>query len=174
MKRTVVVMLLALVAAPAITACGTSDEEKREQARQEAAEKRAAKERKERARQQAAHDACASTYSDLQDAVREMNSRISVGLTYANYSTEVADVRVAYDTTDFGDEDDIDCLSTVGLPLEQALNQYVKAGNRWDECFEDIYCENDSIEAELQAHWAKASRFLDRSTSALDRMAPTN
>lgn len=105
-------------------------------------------------------------------AVEELDSRLSVGLSYSDYATEVADVRVAYDQTDFDALEDIECMQGVGLPLERALNQFVRAANVWDECFEDIYCETDSVDPELQTHWSKASRLAGKADSGLDAMAP--
>jgi hypothetical protein len=103
-----------------------------------------------------------------------LDTRLSVGLTYADYTSEVADIRVVYDQTPFGEVDDFDCLGDVGVPLERALNQYAKAATRWDECFEDIYCENDSIQGELQEHWTKAGRLAVKADTGLAAMAPAS
>lgn len=168
------VLLGALIGAALLVACGggSSEAEKAAQAKKAKATKVRAQERKAHARQQGAYETCASTFTDFQDAVEEMNSRLSVGLSYADYSTNVADVRVAYDQADYDALDDIDCIGSVGVPLEGALNQYVKAANIWDACFEDIYCENDSIDPELQSHWEKAGRLATKASKGLAAMEP--
>lgn len=172
-RLSVAIVALIVVLSLGVVACGgISEEEKREEARQERAAKQRAKEHRERVRQQAAYDACASTFSDFQDVVEEMNSRLAVGLSYSDYSTRVADVRVAYDQTNFDDNNDVDCIGGVGVPLEGAMNQYVKAANTWDSCFEDIYCDNDSIDPKLQKHWEKASRLVDKASTNLAGMEP--
>lgn len=167
-----VVVALVVLSGAIATGCGQSDEEKREEARQEKAEKQRAKEQREQVKQQARFETCGDTFTELQDAVDELGSRLNIGLTYVNYTSEVADVRVVYDQTDFGAIDDFDCLGDVGVPLEKALNQYAKAATRWDECFEDIYCENDSIEGELQTHWDKAGQLALKADAGLAAMEP--
>jgi hypothetical protein len=172
MRGTAATLAIAMLALGAAACGGVSEEEKREEARQERAAKKRAQERRAHDRQQAAYETCTAAFSEFQDAVEEMNSRLSVGLSYSDYSTNVADVRVAYDQADYDALDDIDCIGSVGVPLEGALNQYVKAANIWDDCFEDIYCENDSIDPELQSHWEKAGRLATRASKGLAAMEP--
>lgn len=93
------------------------------------------------------------------------------GLNYTDYSEKVADVNVVYNDIDYGsDPDQLGCITDVGLPLEKAVNQYVSAYRVWNGCFEDINCDNDSIDGALQSRWAKAGKAVDRAYRALQRL----
>lgn len=102
---------------------------------------------------------CAAALAGLTDALIEIDSRLNVGLTYANYSDRVATARVAYDkikpTTL-----EADCLTGVASPEEDILNEYIDAYNVWNECIAKTGCTNDSIMTELQGHWTKATGLL--------------
>jgi hypothetical protein len=54
----------------------------------------------------------------------------------------------------------IGCLTTVGTPAEQAVNQYIDAANAWGECLADASCTTASIEPVLQRRWRIASGRL--------------
>ncbi len=101
---------------------------------------------------------CKNQLGDLLQSLASLDSRLSVGLTYADYSTRVGDVRVVYDRVPFGNIN-FSCLST-GVRAEKALNSYSDAYNTWNACFSDLYCSNDSIDSELQSDWSKAGRQL--------------
>jgi hypothetical protein len=100
------------------------------------------------------------------DALTELDSRLSVGLNYANYSDHVGDARVAYDRIDVKDLD-LDCLTDVGAPAEKALNYYIDAYKIWNDCVGDIYCSNDDIRSKLQRKWAQATAKIDKAKAAL-------
>ena len=93
----------------------------------------------------------------------ELNSRLSVGLSYDQYSTKVGDARVTYDQTDFGSVEG-ECLKRVGVMLEEAMNLYARAASRWNDCITDSYCDTDSIG--LQAKWENARVLLDQAKAA--------
>jgi hypothetical protein len=154
-------LVVAVLGTGIVVGCGASEEEKRQKARQEQAAKKRAQERRREAK-------CALTFRPLQDAIDELDSRLGVGLNYENYTTEVADVRVAYDRTDFDGLKDPVCLTTVGLPLERALNQYVKAANVWDDCFGDFDCDMDDVQPTMQKHWNRASSNASVSSAVLE------
>ncbi len=103
---------------------------------------------------------CAEDLGGLTDALFEMDSRLSVGLTYPAYGEKLADARVAYDKVKFSDLE-LDCIAGAGQPAEDAFNEYVLAHNTWKKCVDDTACANDSISTELQAHWSKATAILD-------------
>jgi hypothetical protein len=171
------IILLAAACCGLLVGCGQSAEEKRQEAARQRAALRARRERKERDHQQFVYSACSRTFSDLQDRLGELDSRLSVGMNFESYGTAVADVRVVYDKTDFRDialpaADRLACLSGVGVPLERALNEFVAAYTRWNDCISDIYCDADSIDSTLQAHWGKASRAVEKSRNRLEGMQP--
>ena len=168
-RRRLVLVLMATLAMSAVGCGGKSDEEKRaearEEARQEAAERRAEARRKARAEYQR----CDRNIGNLLSALQELDSRLDVGLSYDEYTTEVADVKVVYDRIAFDQlgGKHVDCL-TAALPAEKGLNQYTRAAGIWGDCIEDFGCDTDSIEPDLQSHWSRASRLSDRARSQLE------
>ena len=157
-------------------ACGTDEKAERAAAQERAEQQEREKKRREIEKQaQKAEDKAASCKEEmggLVDALGELDSRLNVGLNYDEYTDQVGDLRVEYDRVDFGgsDPEQLDCLTAVGLPAEQAMNEYAKAAGTWDECFDDIDCDNDSIQPELQRRWATASRKADRASRGLEKM----
>jgi hypothetical protein len=113
--------------------------------------------------------ACESEMGPLLKQLRELDSRLNVGLSYDEYTTEVGDVRVVYDRVVEDVEDPI-CLTSVGIPAETALNQYAKAASKWGDCFDDIDCDTDAIEPTLRRYWDKASSSLDVADEGLVEM----
>jgi hypothetical protein len=121
----------------------------------------------ERAQALEKHAKCKQAVGPLLAELHELDSRLDVGLNYDEYTDKVGDISVAYDgaAADIGGAE---CLAGVGVPAERALNQYVKASNVWGDCFEDINCDDDSIESTLQSHWTKASIAIDSADSGLE------
>ena len=119
---------------------------------------------------QRAADKCEDQLGDTFAAVQELDSRLNVGLPYDAYSEAVGNIRVEYDQVPFNDLS-LDCVSEVGLPIESAMNSYVKAGNAWNNCITDFDCEMDAVDPELQAAWLEASDKLDEADSGLRDLA---
>jgi hypothetical protein len=121
------------------------------------------------ARARAAHAACDRALGPLLKQLRELDSRLDVGLNYDEYTTEVGDIRVVYDSVVEQAEDPA-CLTSVGIPAEEALNEYAKAAGKWGDCFDDINCDTDSIEPTLRKYWDRASTSIDTAQQALEDM----
>jgi hypothetical protein len=100
---------------------------------------------------------CEEQLGPLLEALEDLDSRLGVGLVFQDYTNRVGDVSVEYDRVRFGALP-IDCINEVGVPLENALNAYIRADNRWNECIGDFGCDIDSIEPELQRRWREASQ----------------
>lgn len=111
--------------------------------------------------------ACEQELGDLITSLEEVESRLAIGLPYADYRDRVADARVAYDRIDFGELEQA-CVSEVGVFVEQGLNRYQRAATRWGNCIADFDCDTDSIDPALQREWNRASDLIDRSREALD------
>ena len=155
--------------------CGTDEAaERKAAAKREAAalvQKRAAQKRQAAREAAEAAEACATIMSPLVDALRELDSRLGVGLSYARYGDELGDARVVYDRVDADEVDNLgDCLTDVGVPAEKAFNEYVKAANTWGKCFDDFDCSNDSIRPALQRRWSRASDKVDEAKRGLGEM----
>jgi hypothetical protein len=131
-------------------------------------EERAAQEREEEAAEaEAAAAQCEQQLTGLLTALEDLDSRLGgVGVDYEEYGQRVGDVSSAYDQTPIA-ELEAECLNQVGIHTEEAVNSYIEAGNVWNECFDDIDCTNESIESELQGHWAEATSSIEEANQGL-------
>lgn len=164
------VYLTAVAIAAMVGACGSSTGTAETDSATKRKERAAAERQRERAEAQANYEDCQERLSDFQEALQELNSRLTVGLSYDDYSTEVGDVRVVYDRIDFDAlGTNFDCLE-VGVSLEKAMNEYVQAASTWNDCITDFDCSSDSIRGRLQKRWARASRLLDRADRELEKI----
>jgi len=170
--KIVIAISIGLIACAAmLTACGGPSAEQREAARKVDARLLGGEVRKrERQNQAAEADAlavtCQSEIGDLMDSLDELNSRLDIGLTYADYGDQLGDANVAYDQVPAAELSG-GCLDSAAK-LEAALNAYIRAYNKWKTCIDDYDCNTDSIEPALQAAWSKASSNLDRAHSLYD------
>jgi hypothetical protein len=117
----------------------------------------------EKAHQEAAAKAaeCQAQLGGLIAAEQDLDGRLGgVGVNYEEYGRQVGDISSAYNLVPFK-QLEAECLTLVGIPAETGVNNYINAGNTWNDCFGDIYCDTDSIEPELQSAWAKASTNVD-------------
>lgn len=111
-------------------------------------------------------DQCERKVGDLLAELEDLESRLGgVGVNYEEYGRRVGDVSAAYGQVPARSLEG-DCLD-VGIAAENAVNSYIKAGNVWNDCFDDINCDLDSIDPELQNHWNDASDSLDRANDRL-------
>lgn len=149
-----------------LIACGDSGPSDAE--RRAAAAKKA--KAKARAQAQARSEKCRDQLSGLLAGLKELESRIQIGMSYDEYTDQVADVNVAYNQVPFG-QLDFGCVSKTGMPAEEALNSYADAADTWSECFSDFDCSLDSIDPELQKDWNRAGSQLDDAQSGLVSIA---
>jgi hypothetical protein len=110
--------------------------------------------------------------SGMLNALHELNSRLSVGLAFADYGNDLGNVRVEYDKVDFKGMGQ-DCVRRVGIPAEAALNAYVKAFNTWNKCIGNFGCSNNSITPELHREWRDAARKISAADKGLDSLIPS-
>ena len=110
--------------------------------------------------------ACPQPVQDFMAALEDLDSRLSVGLNFADYGTKVGDVKVVYDKVD-ASKLSVDCVTDVGTPAEAALNDYIDAYNTWNDCIGTSGCTNDSIKSKLQAKWADATDKIGEAKKAL-------
>ena len=112
---------------------------------------------------------CREELSPLIRGLQDLDSKLDVGLAYAEYSTEVAQLSVEYNGIRFG-RLDFECVASAGVPAETAFNQYRKAYFEWDECFDDLDCDLDFIEPTLQTYWSKASSNVTEAKTGLNSL----
>jgi hypothetical protein len=126
----------------------------------------------EAAEAQLIHDVCVEEFTPLLNQLRELDSRLSVGLTFPEYSEHVGDIRVEYDRIPI-DDLDFNCVQRVGIPAENALNHYVDAHNEWNDCIQDLGCDTDSIDPSLQASWLDATQEIERAEGGFEELLPS-
>lgn len=145
------------------SASAEADAEARESASAAAAAAQAAEDEAARA----AHGKCKSQMGGLLAALKQIDGRLDVGLTNADLGSRLGDVAVAYNDIPFKKLEP-GCVEAVGIPLENAYNEYSESQNVWDACIDDYSCSVEGAKlTELQGHWAKASRKIERASNAL-------
>lgn len=147
--------------------------------RQEVAARARAKAAAERrARQSAVYRECRAVANGLDNRLSELNSRLAVGMAFAEYGDRVGSARVAYDkfirdAKARGGVSDA-CVNRVGVPLESALNAYAAAYDVWNNCINATSCDTSTGAAhdKMQAKWSKAGRLVDKADAALTGLQP--
>lgn len=161
MRRIIIFICLAGVA---VAGCGGPSQEQKDAAVKARAE---AKKLKRKADEAAALAVtCRQQVTPLLKALRATESRLNVGMTFADYGQQVGDVSIGYDRMPIN-RMDFNCIGGPGIAGEKAFNSYTAAYNTWNNCIGDFNCDTDSIDPELQKQWAKASRQTTRARSAL-------
>jgi hypothetical protein len=116
---------------------------------------------------QAELSTCQTQVGALLTAERDLESLLNgVGLNFDEYSDKVGEISVAYGAVPIGSLSP-QCLGQVGVHAEKAMNEWVKAGEIWNECVGDLYCDDDSIDPERQVHWLSASGSLQKATDGM-------
>jgi hypothetical protein len=113
--------------------------------------------------------ACSRQLGPLLKGLRAMDSRLDVGLNESDYLDELGNVNVAYGQIDV-DNESPKCVSAVGVPAEDALNDYIKAGNAWNKCISKLSCSNAKVRPTLQADWALATAKIDQAERGLKHL----
>lgn len=122
------------------------------------------------------YQACSEMNSDLIKALRQIDSRLAVGLNYSEYGDRLGDARVEYDNAVSIAEDGIaqPCLQKVGSLLEEAFGDYADVLTLWGECIDDYTCDFSAGDTNVKAQrwWAEAGRKIARADANLDDMKP--
>lgn len=163
MKKAAVIVTV--LAAFGLAACesGPTEEEK-EAAAQEQTQARQLK--REANTAIAIATSCRQDLGGIIRALQNTDSRLTVGMTFDDYSNQVGQISVAYDRIPFGQLHPR-CVAGPGVKAEKAFNSYTEAYNAWNDCIGDLYCDMDSIDSSLQDSWAKATRQLNKARSSL-------
>lgn len=178
----------AAIVAILTTGCGSSNVSPQDDARahaslsQEAQAKSRQKASEERkARQSAVYEECRKVANVLDERLTELDSRLSVGLPFADYGKAVGSAKVAYDKfiRDAKAQGGVSaaCVNKVGIPLEGAVNAYIKAYDVWNNCVDTYSCGFDKGSPALkkaQADWTKASHLVTRADNGLAELQPAS
>jgi len=114
---------------------------------------------------------CQAQLGSFVASMDSLRRRLAVGLTFDKYLAEVRGIRSTYKKIPI-DQVEIDCLSAVGTPSEQAFNRYIEAANDWGECVSEAGCSSATVEPVLQRRWRIASHFLSEADEGLSADAP--
>jgi hypothetical protein len=153
-----------IVLAIAFAGCGSSSSGSSPKTVDTVAQQKAAAKRKA----VATYNTCKNQIGGLIKEESKLSSRLDIGLNYDEYTSAVGNVKAVYDQVPFKQLSP-DCL-TAGIPAETALNAYAKAATIWNTCFDDVNCNNDQIQPDLQKQWSKASRLADSAKSTLESL----
>lgn len=124
----------------------------------------------ERRRFQKEENRCRARVEPLLRALRRMDSRLSVGLTFDEYRTGVGDIEVAYGEFDPGRPVKGKCRD-VATSAHYALLDYRDALDSWSFCVVELqYCEinDDNRRAFLLNYWESAPKYLDDGFRQMD------
>lgn len=108
---------------------------------------------------------CVAEVGGLVEALFQLESRLNLGLSFADYGVRVGDARVAYDRIRV-DRLDQACLR-MASKAEEALNAYIRAYGTWNDCVQLPGCTNDSVIGQLRQEWSKASDLIRDARAAL-------
>jgi hypothetical protein len=114
---------------------------------------------------------CQAQLGSFVASMDSLRRRLAVGVTFDQYLAEVRGIRSTYAKIPI-DRVEIDCLSAVGTPSEQAFNRYIEATNDWGECVSEVGCSSATVEPVLQRRWRIASHFLSEADEGLNASAP--
>lgn len=114
---------------------------------------------------------CQTQLGSFVASMDSLRRRLAVGVTFDQYLAEVRGIRSTYEKIPI-DQVEIDCLSAVGTPSEQAFNRYIEAADDWGECVSEAGCSSATVEPVLQRRWRIASHFLSEADEGLNASAP--
>lgn len=114
---------------------------------------------------------CQTQLGSFVASMDSLRRRLAVGVTYDQYVAEVRGIHSTYKKIPIG-QVEIDCLTAVGTPGEQAFNRYIEAANDWGECVSEAGCSSATVEPVLQRRWRIASHFLSEADEGLEASAP--
>lgn len=98
----------------------------------------------------------------LLSALKEIDARLDVGLTQSEHNRLVGDASVAARMVSY-EELDPNVVTQGMKPLERALELYIRANTRWENCNWSYYsCTWRSIKWDVQSNWALASSKIDQ------------
>ena len=114
---------------------------------------------------------CSEAVDPLIEALRQLDGRLAVGQTFAEYGDRLEEISVEYDRVVATIEDDLDlaCLD-VAVELEDAVQKYFDAHGIWKDCIDSAACTTDSILTQLQGLWQEATDFIEAAEDALRGM----
>ncbi|KHL15695.1 hypothetical protein CLV56_3538 [Mumia flava] len=117
----------------------------------------------EQAAQQEERETCEAALRPYLRALQDIDARLDVGMTQADFGAAVGDASVArnrVDTTALSS-----WCSGVLADADQALTAYTTTNSEWNDCIWSSYCDTDDLD--LQGPWSEASTQLTGAAASL-------
>ena len=105
---------------------------------------------------------CETQLRDFVTQLQELNGRLGVGMSLAQYERALQGIGSAYGLIDIRDVDGA-CLDEVGVPSETAYQEYVKAADLWSACLYGC----PGLSRELNVYWDKAESLITGAAQGL-------
>jgi hypothetical protein len=114
---------------------------------------------------------CPQATRVLYNRLATIEGNLAAGLKIAQYRALIADAEVAYNLNPVS-RMSYPCIVHVGVPEENALNDYVHALNSWAQCLsKSLYSnclQSGSVADQFeQGQWNKATAQLQKASNAL-------
>ena len=106
------------------------------------------------------------------NALTQLEGRLDVGLSLTEYRRYLTAATVAYDRISWHTTP-LECVKSVGVPAEKALNAYGKGFTSWQQCVQKVVagflpnCTSGAGYAFRQREWGLAKLDVTRATNAL-------
>lgn len=97
-------------------------------------------------------------------AERDLDARLDVGMTQADYSKEVGSVNVKFEAIPNHSIPPGNCNQALKHAFA-AQHAYIVADQKWDHCITDYACAMSSVTPVLHAKWAKAHTAVTNAIS---------
>jgi hypothetical protein len=102
--------------------------------------------------------------------LHELDSRLSVGITYSAYGESLGDVAVAHESLAWQSDWGGNCLGAADAAGD-AFEEYKSAMSLWGACIRDIGCKptRHRTMSTLRTHWRNAGDLLQKADAYLSQ-----
>ena len=115
---------------------------------------------------------CPAPYAAMVRALTAMEAEVQTGVSYGQYENLLVKVRTAYNRLPTNSVS-IACLNAVGIPAEQAMNNFIRASNSWAGCNRRVAaglsksCVGSTSygEASRRIYWQRASASIQKAVN---------
>lgn len=113
---------------------------------------------------------CSAVLQPFYTKLHELDSRLNVGLTQADYNTALGEARIPYDDATPKFASVTPACRSAGHQLELAFNNYIRANTYWGDCIQATSCTVDNTK--LQASWTPAHTLIGKYVTQLEAIKP--
>jgi hypothetical protein len=117
---------------------------------------------------------CPAPYAIMVRTLTAMEAEVQIGVDYDRYENLLVKVRTAYNRLPTNSVS-IACLNAVGIPAEQAMNNFIRASNSWAGCNRRVAdglsksCVGSTSygEASRRIYWQRASASIQKAVNSI-------